>query len=186
MIRLLERFNNALVTVQYWVTLPFFIFMLALMLAQVVCRYFLEIPLSFSEELARIVFVGCTFIGASIATAERGHIEINFVELAITKMFRMNKARMRAALVMNILRDVATIICLTLVAHESYLLVLDQYEMEQVSTAMEMPLWIVTGSMFLGFVLCILHSAVLIILNLSGRGPMGYEFAEGGQPECTS
>ena len=186
MIKTIEKLNNALVRLQYWVTLPFFIFMLALMLAQVVCRYFLEIPLSFSEELARIIFVGCTFIGASIATAERGHIEINFLELAITKLIKTQSGRKRAALIMNLLRDLATIICLGLVANESYLLVKDQLEMQQVSTAMEMPLWIVTGSMFIGFVLCIIHSAILIILNLSGRGPMGYEFLEGGQPECTS
>ncbi len=179
MIRILERFVNALIGIEYWVTVPLFLIMLALMLVQVVCRYILEIPLAFSEELCRFLFVSCTFLGAAIATAERGHIEINFTEMAITRFVKSRTGRMKSAVFMNIVRDLGTIACLWLVAHETYALVVDQYRMGQVSTAMELPFWIVTGSMFLGLALSILHSAALIVLNLAGRGPMGYEFAEG-------
>ncbi len=181
MIRTLEKVNNGLVSLEYWVAVPLFIFMLGLMLAQVVCRYFLEVPLSFSEELARIVFVGCTFLGAAIATGERGHIEINFVELTIGRFIKSHAGKMRAAVCMNVLRDTGTIVCLTIVSYQSYLLVVDQFEMGQVSTAMSMPLWIVTGAMLVGMMLAIVHSALLIVLNLAGRGPMGYEFARGGE-----
>ena len=175
--KLLEKFVNALTGVEYWVTVPLFIVMLVVMLMQVVCRYILEIPLAFSEELARYLFVACTFLGAAIATAERGHIEINFVELAIGKFFKNPTGRMRAAILMNVLRDLGTAVCLALVTYETYYLVVDQLKMGQISTAMEIPLWIVTGSMGLGLALCILHSLALIVLNLAGRGPMGYEFA---------
>ena len=85
---------------------------------------------------------------------------------------------------MNVVRDVGTIFCLSLVGYETYRLVVDQYVMGQTSTAMMMPFWIVTGTMFLGLALCILHSVALIILNLAGRGPMGYEFAEGDKSTC--
>ena len=183
--RILEKFVKALMGIEYWVTVPLFLIMLGVMLLQIVCRYFLEIPLAFSEELARFLFVGCTFLGAAIATAERGHIEINFTELAITRFIKHPSGQMRAAISLNVLRDLGTIVCLSLVTYETYALVVDQLRMAQISTAMAMPLWIVTGSMLLGFALCILHSAALIVLNLAGRGPMGYEFAEGGSPRCS-
>ena len=182
--KMLEKFVKALMGIEYWVTVPLFVLMLGIMLLQVICRYILEIPLAFSEELCRILFAACTFLGAAIATAERGHIEINFTELAITKFIKTHSAQMKAGIAMNILRDVGTIICLGLVGYETYYLVADQYIMKQVSTAMGFPFWIATGSMFLGLMLAILHSLGLIILNLAGRGPLGYEFAEGDQQSC--
>jgi len=186
MINIIEKFVNTLKGIEYWVTVPLFVLMLVLMIAQVICRYILEIPLSFSEELCRYIFVACTFLGAAIATAERGQIEINFTELTIERLFKTQSAQIKAGIFMNVVRDLGTIICLAIVAFETYFLVADQFRMKQVSTAMEMPFWVVTGSMFLGLVLCILHSAGLIVLNLSGRGPMGYEFAEGESKRCIS
>lgn len=186
MIKVLEKFVNALVGIEYWVTVPLFVLMLGLMLIQVICRYILEIPLSFSEELCRFLFVSCTFLGAAIATAERGHIEINFTELVIVRFIKGQTGQVRAAVFMNVVRDVGTIFCLSLVGYETYRLVVDQYVMGQTSTAMAMPFWIVTGTMFLGLALSILHSVALIVLNLAGHGPMGYEFAEGEKSTCIS
>ena len=184
MIRMLEKFVNALMGVEYWVTVPIFVVMLAVMLIQVICRYLLEIPLAFSEELCRFLFAGCTFLGAAIATAERSHIEINFTELAIVNFIKSHTGQMKAGIAMNVLRDVGTIVCLAIVAYESGHLVFDQFIMKQTSTAMGFPYWIATGSMFLGLCLAILHSLGLIILNVAGRGPMGYEFAEGDRTTC--
>jgi TRAP-type transport system small permease protein len=184
MIRILEKFVKALTGIEYWVTVPLFVLMLGLMLTQVIFRYILEIPLAFSEELCRFLFAGCTFLGAAIATAERGHIEINFTELVIGSYIKGHAGQMRAAIAMNILRDVGTIICLAIVGYETFHLVFDQYVMKQTSTAMGFPFWIATGSMFLGLTLAIVHSLGLIILNIAGRGPMGYEFAEGGKSTC--
>ena len=184
MINIIEKFVNALKGIEYWVAVPLFVIMLVLMIAQVICRYILEIPLSFSEELCRYLFVACTFLGAAIATAERGQIEINFTEMSIERLFKNREGRMKAGVFMNVVRDLGTIACLAIVSFETYFLVIDQFKMGQVSTAMLMPFWVVTGSMFLGLALCILHSAGLIVLNLSGRGPMGYEFAEGASKTC--
>lgn len=186
MIRIIEKFVNVLRGIEYWVTVPLFTLMLVVMIVQVVCRYILSIPLSFSEELCRYLFVCCTFLGAAIATAERGQIEINFTELIIVKCTKDQAKQKKAGIFMNVVRDLGTIICLSLVTYETYILVIDQFRMQQVSTAMEMPFWIVTGSMFLGLALCILHSLALIVLNLAGRGPMGYEFAEGESKSCIS
>lgn len=172
--------------IEYWFVVPVFLIMLTVMFVQVICRYFLQIPLSWSEELARFLFVAATFLGAAIATAERGHIEINFTEMTIVKFAQTEAARAKAAILMNVLRDLGAIICLCLVGWQTFTLVLDQKLMGQVSTAMSFPFWIVTGIMFIGLFLSVLHSIALIILNLSGRGVMGYEFMEGEDASCSS
>ena len=154
------------------------------MLLQVICRYILEIPLAFSEELSRFLFAACTFLGAAIATANRSHIEINFTELAIGRWIKTPTGQMKSAKFMNVIRDLGTIVCLAIVGYETYRLVFDQYVMKQTSTAMGFPFWIATGSMFVGLMLAIVHSFGLIILNLAGRGPMGYEFADGDETTC--
>jgi TRAP-type C4-dicarboxylate transport system permease small subunit len=66
--------------------------MFACVLAQVFFRYFLDNPLTWSDELARYLFVWCAFLGWVIAARRRSH-------LAITMMQSRLSARPRAALV---------------------------------------------------------------------------------------
>ena len=66
--------------------------MFACVLAQVFFRYFLDSPLTWSDELARYLFVWCAFLGWVIAARRRSH-------LAITVMQSRLSARPRAALV---------------------------------------------------------------------------------------
>ena len=119
MITIIEKFVHTLRGVEYWVTVPLFALMLGIMLLQVICRYILEIPLAFSEELSRFLFAGCTFLGAAIATANRSHIEINFTELAIGRWIKSPAGQMKAAIFMNVVRDVGTIVCLAIVGYET-------------------------------------------------------------------
>jgi len=182
----LEKFISALTKLEYYVTTPLFLIMLSIMFIQVIFRYALQQPLPWSEESARFLFVASTFLGAAIATAERGHIEINFTELTINKIAKTHAGKMRGAIGMNILRDLGAILCLSLVGWQTYLLVADQFSSKSVSTAMGFPFWIITGIMLLGFALSILHSLGLIILNLGGYGPYGYEFAEEEECKCIS
>ena len=66
--------------------------MFACVLAQVFFRYFLDNPLTWSDELARYLFVWCAFLGWVIAARRRSH-------LAITVMQSRLSARPRAVLV---------------------------------------------------------------------------------------
>ena len=53
--------------------------MFACVLAQVVFRYFLGEPLVWSDELARYLFVWCSFLGWVIAARKRSHLSISGV-----------------------------------------------------------------------------------------------------------
>ena len=59
-----------------------FSLMTVLIFVQVICRYVLQDSLSWSEELARYLFVWLTFCGASVAFYEDTHIKVTlFVDL---------------------------------------------------------------------------------------------------------
>lgn len=48
-------------------------------LAQVVFRYVFNAPLTWSEELARYLFIWCAFLGWIIASRRRSHLAMTFV-----------------------------------------------------------------------------------------------------------
>jgi len=56
--------------------IAFFVAMFACVLAQVVFRYFLGSPLTWSDELARYLFVWCAFLGWVIAARRRSHLAV--------------------------------------------------------------------------------------------------------------
>ncbi len=163
-------------TVEFWILGPLFLFMLALMFIQVVYRYVLESPLPWSEELCRYLFIVTSFLGGVVATAERSHIEINFAELVIAGSTPDRSKREKRGLAMNVLRDAVTIVVSAVIVYESWKYVLDAILFDQVSVAMEMPMWILSGSILLSLILIGVHSILNIILNLNGRGPTGYSF----------
>jgi TRAP-type C4-dicarboxylate transport system permease small subunit len=48
-------------------------------LLQVFCRYVLNDPLTWSEELARYLFIWCAFLGWILASRHRSHLAMSFV-----------------------------------------------------------------------------------------------------------
>jgi TRAP-type C4-dicarboxylate transport system permease small subunit len=52
---------------------------LACVLAQVVLRYLFNAPLTWSEELARYLFIWCAFLGWIVAFRRNTHLSISFV-----------------------------------------------------------------------------------------------------------
>lgn len=178
--RNIERLGKA----EYALTVLLFLTMLALMLIQVACRYVFKLPLGWSEEALRFMFVAATYMGAAIATKERAHIEINVVEVIVEKKTQDPQKRLRWALIVNLVRDLITTGFLVFMTREIWFYLLDIHAYKTISTALLMPMWIVVGFMFAGILLCMIHSAALIVLNVNGRGPTGFEFG-GGDRKCS-
>jgi len=143
-----------------------------------------KLPLGWSEELLRFIFVAATYLGAAIATKERAHIEINIVEVIIDNKIKTVAQKIKIGLIANVVRDILTTGVMGYISYLVFNYLLDIYSYHTVSTALLLPMWIVVAFMFAGIVLCTLHSICLIILNLSGRGPTGYEF--GGEDTTCS
>ncbi len=60
-----------------WLAIATFAGMFACVLGQVVFRYFLGDPLTWSDELARYLFVWCAFLGWVIAARRHSHLAIS-------------------------------------------------------------------------------------------------------------
>ena len=185
MIAKIDKLNKSLVSIEYGVTIPLFLVMVTLMFVQVIFRYFLESPLAWSEEVVRYLFIATTYLGGAIATMEREHIEINFIQVFVDKQQDPDKRR-RLVSILNVARDGLALVFLSLVSYLTYFLVYDQFKYNMVSSAAQIPMWIVTSFMLAGLVLSALHCITNIILNLNGYHRTGYddEAEEGGDVTC--
>ncbi|NLB52410.1 MAG: TRAP transporter small permease [Syntrophomonadaceae bacterium] len=183
----LNKFNNFLGSIEYAITVPIFLAMLTLMFVQVIFRYFLESPLPWSEEIIRYAFIASSYLGGAIATMEREHIEINFIEIMLEKVKNTNPQKHAQIIkIANAARDLLAAFFLSMVVYQTYLLVADQFNYSMVSPAAQVPMWIVTGFMLLGLIMMIIHSLLNVVLNLNGYGKTGYEDPEeGGDCACS-
>ena len=181
MINRFQRIIRMVVRLEYAVSLPLFIGMLALMFVQVVSRYVLQIPMVWSEELVRFMFISVTYLGCAIATQERGHIEINFIESIIDRLIANAQGRRLAYRLINILRDAVTTVLMGFLSFLSikYLLIL--MRLGTLSATMMIPLWMVTGIMVLGFVLTMGHAFWLVVLDIVSDGTDGFNSTSGGK-----
>ena len=71
--------------------------MFACVLGQVVFRYFLNDPITWSDELARYLFVWCAFLGWVIAARRRSHLAIGSLPQRATPRVRALLALIAAA-----------------------------------------------------------------------------------------
>jgi len=83
MIRPENRFAEGLTAVLEYLTMACIALMTVLVVAQVVLRYVFNDPLTWSEEMARIVFIYLTFIGIGAAYGRRRHM---FVDALIIEL----------------------------------------------------------------------------------------------------
>lgn len=181
-----NKLNKVLGSIEYAVTVPIFLAMLTLMFIQVIFRYFLESPLPWSEELIRYAFIASAYLGGAIATMEREHIEINFIQVIFEKFKNNPLKHERLIKIANVTRDFLAAFFLSMVVYQTWFLVSDQLKYDMVSPAAQVPMWIVTGFMLLGLSLMVVHSILNIILNLNGYGKTGYEEEEeGGDCKCS-
>jgi TRAP-type C4-dicarboxylate transport system permease small subunit len=113
---------------------------------QVVFRYGLDSSLSWSEELARYLFVWIIFIGTSVATRRRQHI---FVEVFVAHMPRALRAWT------DFLSVAASIFFFTVFAYVGWLLMLNAWQ--QYSTALDIRITWVYAAGPIGAGLSVIH-----------------------------
>ena len=153
--------NKVLVIFEEIISITFFVVMLTLMVVQVLFRYVLKIPLAWSEELIRYLFVVTSFFGAAIASFERNHIEIN-----LTDFFLGNtKNRVRSEGLLWLIADMITFLIIVVFAYLTFDHAYILYETKQISCAMGMPMFWVVGAMFIGSVLMAIHYLYFIVMG---------------------
>lgn len=100
---------------------------------QVITRYLLKIPLPWSEEIARYMFLWLTWLGASYATKERRHVSIDVV------YSRLNK---NGKVICTVVFTVVWIGFLAMMAYLSAKLTFSVASGGQIAVGSGLPMWV--------------------------------------------
>lgn len=106
MYNILKKFNEKANQIVKFVIITVFSSMTILIFLQVIFRYVVKQSLSWSEELARYLFIWLTFIGASIAAREKSHINVS----VMIDIFKSQKIRSVFYIFANMLNMVFLIV----------------------------------------------------------------------------
>ncbi|WP_312279643.1 TRAP transporter small permease [Oscillibacter sp.] len=115
-----------------------------LVFAQVFTRYILRIPLPWSEEIARYMFLWLTWVGASFATKERKHVNIDVVYQLLPQAGKK---------VCTVLSTFIWIVFVCIMAYLSLKLTLSVASGGQIAIGSGVPMWIPYASIPTGMTL---------------------------------
>jgi TRAP-type C4-dicarboxylate transport system, small permease component len=119
---------------------------------QVLSRYFLPVPVSWTEELARYSLIWLTFIGASMAIHSKGHFVLNVI---LNKM----APKIKYAIQIGILLLLGAFLAVNAYSSAAILKVL-QY---QTSAALQIPMSYVYLSMPVASIFMLIHIIVQLL-----------------------
>ncbi|MEW6623598.1 MAG: TRAP transporter small permease [Bacillota bacterium] len=77
--KLIFKINDAIYKVELFIGVSILVSIVFIVFLQVFNRFVLKQPLSWSEELARYLFIILVFIGISVATKAKAHFGIDFI-----------------------------------------------------------------------------------------------------------
>ena len=80
-----KKFVDAINVGALWIAIAATSLMTIMIVLQVIFRYIIQSSLSFSEELARYLFIWASFIGTAIALSKRAHISIELLVANLPK-----------------------------------------------------------------------------------------------------
>ena len=138
MLKLLKAVNDLITKITHAALVFFMSGMVALIFAQVIYRYILKQPLSWSEELAKYFFSCIIFFGAVILYREEKHINMS---MALDSVRNRTFKR-----VVKFLCDLLIILFLCIMTFYTFPLAYDILELGGVSPSME---WLKFGWIFM-------------------------------------
>jgi TRAP-type C4-dicarboxylate transport system permease small subunit len=148
---LLDGFNTRINRIVCGFLTVIFSIMVVVIFTQVIFRYLLEHPLSWSEEIARYLFIWATFLGASVAFYENTHINVTF--------FTDHIANVRARALIMLVADLASMTFLGMYVYQGFSVSSRVFTLGQFSPAME---WLPIGLVYLAIPV----GSLLMLLNI--------------------
>ena len=122
-----------------------------------IMRYVLQSSLSWSEELARYLFIWMAYFAISYGIKEMKHIKIDAALYLFPK---------RARKYILIVGDIIVMLFALFVIQTSFKLVVKIHTFGQVSAAMGIPMWIIYLAPLVGFILVVLRSVQTISFRI--------------------
>lgn len=127
-------------------------FTVILIFIQVVMRYVFNKSISWSEELARYIFIWQVWLGASLAFRTNQHISVEMI---------LDKLKGRARILFILFRDIITLGFNIFLVNYGFQLVVKMQERGVVSSGMGLPLYLVYISVPL--------TALVILFRIAGN-----------------
>jgi len=135
------KINNVISKIEEIMAVILFLVMTGVVLWIVVCRYFLNIPFTIGEELARYLMIYCVFIGTGIGVKRGTHLGVTvFVEM-LPAVPQKWIHRMQLFL---------TAFLFGLLFYLSVLMTLQFYRTGQTSTMMDLPMYMIFMALPIG------------------------------------
>lgn len=144
--------------------------MASVLFAQVVMRYFLRAPFSWSEELARYLLVWAAIVGVSLAVRERRHITVDLLPMMLG-----DGSRRTFAVIAHVSLLIFSIIMISAGIPQIRRLA----ALGQTSPALGIPMWVVYLAIPVGFGMTLLRTIQALWLDFFRAGSA--ETDAGGQ-----
>ncbi|HPK54495.1 MAG TPA: TRAP transporter small permease [Smithellaceae bacterium] len=153
--------------VEAFITAVMFFGMMTLIFIQVACRYIFFIPMPWSEELVRYLFIVVSFIGAGVASFDNTHIEINLLTSLLNKIKDEGKKK-NITRYFNIFKYILIVGVSFWMAKLCYDFTVKINNMGQLTPAMRIPMWYVDAFICLGLAMVLVHSLVKLVTEVAG------------------
>jgi TRAP-type C4-dicarboxylate transport system permease small subunit len=140
--------------------------MTALVGVQVIMRYVMQSSLSWSEEMARYVFIWLVNIGISYGVKTKRHISVDVLNYFLSK---------KKSAYLSILADILFLVFSIIVVYNGYNLTLRIMATGQASPALEMPMYVVYGSLPASFCLVCVRLIQSIVIKIMAIADGKYE-----------
>lgn len=127
-----------------------FMLIAVIMLAQIIARYIFGDALSWSDELARYLFVWAGFLSVSYCVKKRISIKID--------QFQNMASKEAIPWIKMIRHTIVFIFCLIMIPY-SYKLVAFSIDLGATSSAMQIPMWWIQSAPLVGFILLAIRVA---------------------------
>lgn len=155
-----SKIGDAFCKVERTVTWVAFALMLALLLIQVICRYLLELPLAWAEELIRYSYIAVSFLGAAVALRERTHISIDILPSIVTKKVKDEKKRDTILDCVDIFANVVQTGLFIVLSIWMIEYTIDLDVRNQITTANQWPMWIMCLPVTISCILMAFHGTL--------------------------
>ncbi len=132
-------------------------FLSMLLIVQVFFRYFLGQSLTWSEELARYMFVWLVYLGVPYGCLLMRHIKIDAGLMLFPKCVRKHVV---------LIGEISFFVLALVVAYYSALFDYKQFKIGLVSPALKIPMWVIYLAPFVGFSLAAIRQFQVIVKSL--------------------
>ncbi len=155
----MKKLVNAYNSLEAHILVVSLAFTTLLIFVQVCMRYIFNNSLSWSEELARYIFIWQIWLGTSVAMKEREHINLDMLS---------NKLQGKAKLVLALLANVLMLLFCAFLAKYGWDLVHSMMTRGNKSVALRIPMWIIYSSLPFSQLVVMLRVLGHVIENVRG------------------